>query len=119
MNQQVPVTNKGACLNGRFVAACYQGEVEQWQCYPPEGLESADYICDTTTDGYAVCVDTRDDCSPNCNELMLGEYDGCGQLCGAYYNGEALPCGDSAALTCDPELPQIECVDGSWSITPN
>ena len=119
MDQEIPVTNKGYCINGRFVAACYQGVVDQSQCYPPDGLESLEYICDTTTDGFAVCVDTREACSPNCDQLKLGEYDGCNQLCGAYYNGDPLPCGDGAALSCDPELPQIECVEGFWSFTPN
>ena len=48
-------------------------------------------------------------------ELKLGETDGCGQICGTSYNGDSLPCGDGAALSCDPNLPAISCVEGSWS----
>ena len=115
MNQEVPVTTKGYCINGRNIAACYQGDVNQWQCYPPDGLDSGDYVCDYSTDGFALCVDTREQCSPNCSQLKLGETDGCGQVCGTYFNGDSLPCGDGAALSCDPNLPAISCLEGSWS----
>jgi hypothetical protein len=117
MDQEIPVDNKGYCINGRFIAACYQGEVNQMQCYAANGLSNTDYICGTSTDGFALCVDTREECSPNCSELKLGETDGCGQVCGNYSDGSPLPCGDGAPLTCDPNLPAISCQDGSWNFT--
>lgn len=117
MNQEIPVTTKNICINGRQIFACYEGTEIQRQCMQPDGLGSGDYLCGYSTDGFALCVDTREQCSPTCSQLKLGETDGCGQVCGTYHNGDSLPCGDGAALSCDPDLPAISCLDGFWNFT--
>lgn len=114
MNGADLVGPQGLCIMGRQLHTCFYGVAEQRQCAPAEGLSTADYICDTTTDGFAVCVDTRDECDPNCNELRLGETDGCNQICGKYHDDTPLPCGDVESLSCGWGLPNASCVDGFW-----
>jgi len=111
MDQQVPVTTKGVCINGRQLFVCSQGTVDQLQCLDDN---NDDYDCGQTTDGYAICVDSRAECSPNCSELKLGASDGCGNICGQDFDGDNLPCGDGAPLSCDPSLPAISCANGFW-----
>ena len=84
---------------------------------PPEILRPDEYVCDTIADGFAICVDTRDECDSNCNELRLGDVDGCCQSCGQNRDTTPLPWGDVESLRCDPDLPNASCVDGFWQFS--
>ena len=108
------IGNKGLCTQNRQAYACFQGTRNSLQCYVDSEHTTYNYQCGYSTDGFAVCVDSREQCSPNCSELKLGQTDGCGQICGQDTAENSLPCSEAAPLTCDLDLPAISCVDGSW-----
>jgi hypothetical protein len=109
------IGDKGLCTQNRQAYACFQGARETMQCFITSEHTVDDYQCGYSSDGFAVCVDSREQCSPNCSELKLGQTDGCDQICGQDTTGNSLPCSDAAPLSCDLDLPAISCVNGSWS----
>lgn len=108
------IGDKGLCTQNRQAYACFQGTRGSIQCSIDSEHTNDNYQCGYSSDGFAVCVDSREQCSPNCSQLKLGQTDGCGQICGQDTAGNSLPCSDAAPLTCDLDLPAISCVNGNW-----